>query len=233
MSTIFAIESGSSAAGAAIMRDGELISEVYANTGLTHSQTLMPICDETFKRAGLNPSDIDYFAAAVGPGSFTGLRIGLGTAKGMAFAVGKSCIAVPSLEALAYGAPNRDVVVPVLDARRKRVYCAEFNTTGEVKRVRDDAVEEISDLADLLCGKHVYFIGDAARVCYNTLKDKLDCTSAPEYSAMPHASWVAAAATVRADAGLICTAAELTASYLQLPQAERELLARNAQQQTN
>ena len=233
MSTIFAIESGTAAAGAAIMRDGELISEVYANTGLTHSQTLMPICDEAFKRAGLTPADIDYFAASVGPGSFTGLRIGLGTAKGMAFAVGKSCIAVPSLEALAYGAAGRETVVPVLDARRKRVYCAEFDTFGGIKRLRDDSVEEISALPGLLCGKKVYFIGDAAHICYNTLKAELDCTAAPRYCAMPRASWVAAAAAARAEAGLICSAAELTASYLQLPQAERELLAKNAAKTEN
>lgn len=227
MSVIFAAEAATCAAGAAIVRDGRLLAESYADIGLTHSQTLMELCDEVFTRAGLTPNEVDYFAVSNGPGSFTGLRIALGTIKGMAFASGKPCVAVPTLEAVSFGArPCERVVVPVLDARRGRVYCAAFEIITEPRRLFDDAVMTYAELGAALEGKRVFFIGDAAEICYNELKSALDCSCAPPERAMPRASWTAYAAAERIARGQICSAGELAASYLQPSQAERVLRER-------
>ncbi|MEG2259910.1 MAG: tRNA (adenosine(37)-N6)-threonylcarbamoyltransferase complex dimerization subunit type 1 TsaB, partial [Oscillospiraceae bacterium] len=100
---IFAVDSSSCAGSAAVYKDGTILAESFANVGLTHSETLMVLCDEVFRRSGIGPCDVDYFAVTSGPGSFTGLRIGMGTVKGMAFATRKPCVAVPTPEALACG----------------------------------------------------------------------------------------------------------------------------------
>ncbi len=227
MSVIFAAEAATRAAGAAIVKDGRLLAESYADIGLTHSQTLMELIDEVFKRAGLAPHNVDYFAVSNGPGSFTGLRIALGTIKGMAFAAGKPCVAVPTLEAVSFGArPCERVVAPVLDARRGRVYCAAFEMAAEPRRLLDDAVMTYAELGAALAEKRVFFIGDAAQICYNELKATLDCVCAPPERALPRASWTAFAAAERIERGLVCSAGELAASYLQLSQAERVLKER-------
>ena len=227
MSVIFAAEAATRAAGAAIVRDGRLLAESYADIGLTHSQTLMQLSDEVFTRAGITPRMVDYFAVSNGPGSFTGLRIAIGTIKGMAFAAGKPCVAVPTLEALSLGArPCERVVAPVVDARRGRVYCAAFEMENEPRRLLADAVMTCAELGSALEGKRVFFIGDAAEMCYNELKSLLDCACAPPERALPRASWTAYAAAARIEKGLVCSAGELAASYLQLSQAERVLIER-------
>ncbi|MEG0751281.1 MAG: tRNA (adenosine(37)-N6)-threonylcarbamoyltransferase complex dimerization subunit type 1 TsaB [Oscillospiraceae bacterium] len=224
---IFAIDSATRGASAAIYSDGRILSENFADIGLTHSQTLMELCDEVFRRSSLTPKDIDYFAATCGPGSFTGLRIGLGTVKGMAFAVGKPCIAVPTLEALAFATvPCERIVAPVLDARRGRVYCAQFDAGTKTIRRTQDSVLTYSELGVSLEGKRVLFIGDAAEICYNELCLKLDCEFAPQTRSLPRASFAAAAAAERIERGLVCSAAELALSYIQIPQAERVLKER-------
>ena len=223
MSVIFACESSARAASAAVLRDGALLCEYYADVGLTHSQTLMELCDEAFRRASLDPADADVFAASSGPGSFTGLRIGLGIIKGLAFAALKPCAGVPALEALAYGArPTDRVAVPVLDARRGRVYAARFEMSeGAPRRLSEDGIFELSELADMLAGERVFFIGDAAEICYNKLKNAVDCVCSPPERSLPRASWTALAAARMEAEGRLCTASGLCASYLQPSQAER------------
>ena len=227
---LFACDSSGRAASAAIFCDGKLLCERFLDAGLTHSETLLPLCDEVFKESGLTPMDVDYFAVTTGPGSFTGLRIGVGTVKGMAFAANKQCIAVPTLEAYAYSRPDfNGTIVPVCDARRERVYCAAFDIqNSKVTRAINDCVVPIDELFGLLNGKrNILFIGDAAELCYNTFEK----TGPTDFDkVLINASWVAAAALTRMAHGETVTADELRPNYLQLSQAERELNARQKQE---
>ncbi len=222
--TVFAVDASSVSASATVIADGELRAESFANVGLTHSETLLPICDEAFKRAGVTPADIDYFAVTSGPGSFTGLRIGMGVVKGFAFAVNKPCVAVPTFEALAYGMLGAErTVVTVSDARRSRVYCASFSCEKEVHRINEDAILTLDELGESLSGKKVVFVGDAAEICYNYLAKKLDCAHLCVSQRLLRASSVAAAALVHIDAGDTVSANELKPSYVQLSSAEINL----------
>ncbi len=227
---LFACDSSGRAASAAIYRDGEPVCERFLDAGLTHSETLLPLCDEVFKESGLLPVNMDYFAVTTGPGSFTGLRIGVGTVKGMAFAADKSCVAVPTLEAYGYSHPEfNGTIVPVCDARRGRVYCAAFDTlNGNVKRVIADCAVPVEGLSALLAGKNnILFVGDAARLCYNTFENK---GYADFDETLMNASWVVAAALIKVKQGKVVSADALRPDYLQLSQAERELNARKKQE---
>ena len=124
--TIFGLDSAGKTAGIAILRDSRLIYECYLATGHTHSETLLCLCKNAFDAAGLSPAEIDVFAAAAGPGSFTGLRIGLAAVKGLAFPHDTPCAAVSTLEALAYSAAVEGTLLCALDARRGEVYWAGF-----------------------------------------------------------------------------------------------------------
>ncbi len=224
---IFAVDASSFSGSAAVWRDGDVLAESFCNVGLTHSETLLPLCDEVFSRAGITPADVDVFAVTDGPGSFTGLRIGMGVVKGMAFATGRSCVAVPTLEALAYGlCPNDRTVVTVLDARQKRVYAGAFDCSGDAPQALfTDEVVAIDDLPALLAGKRVLLVGDAARLCYTTMTAQ-DAAVAGQSNLCVRAANVAAAAKARYDHGLTCDCGDLAPRYIQLPQAERERLAR-------
>lgn len=220
---IFATDSATGAASAAVWQDGRILAESYTDVGLTHSQTLMVLCDEVFRRTGMTPDDVNVFAVTDGPGSFTGLRIGMGTIKGMAFAAQKPCVAVSTLEALAWNVPGASrKAVTVCDARRDRVYYAAFDVSQGVKRLCDDGVVEIQALADLHRDDTVVLIGDAAQICYNELHQTIDCMMAGSGNLMPRASSVAAAAAVQVENGKTVTAARLVPRYIQVPQAERE-----------
>ncbi len=220
--TIFAADSSSAACSAAILRDGVVLAESYANVGLTHSETFMVVCDEVFRRAALRPADMDYFSITCGPGSFTGLRIGMGAVKGMAFAVSKPCVAVPTLEALAWGcAGNARDVVATCDARQRRVFAAVYGVAGAVRELSPARVLPVDGLEALCAGKPVLFAGDAARLCYDALKGRMDCAVAPPAQQYVRASNVAAAALARIERGLFCDAAGLAPDYLQPSQAER------------
>ncbi|MEG1016878.1 MAG: tRNA (adenosine(37)-N6)-threonylcarbamoyltransferase complex dimerization subunit type 1 TsaB [Oscillospiraceae bacterium] len=223
--TIFAVDSSSKAGSAALLCDGALLYEAYANEGLTHSETLLSRCDEVFKNTGKTPSDIDYFAVSSGPGSFTGLRIGMSAVKGLAFAANRRCVPVPTMEALACGQCETDrLVVTVCDARRSRVYFAAFSCCGSrPKRMAEDAILTLEELRDFAANqeKKLLLVGDAAEMCYNFIKDKVSCTVAEGESNYVHASQVA-----RLAAAMICerqdvSASELAPDYLLPSQAER------------
>lgn len=226
---LFACDSSGRTASAALVRDGALIAERFVDEGLTHSETLLPLCDDLFQEAGLTPRDVDAFAVTTGPGSFTGLRIGVGLVKGMAFAVGRPCVPVPTLEAYAYSDPDFDgVAVPVCDARRERVYTAGFGTGGgRVTQLAPDAVLPNAALSDLFPPqKNILLVGDAAQLCYTIYKDSFPVHIG---ATALRARWVAAAALTRLAGGQTVSASDLRPDYLQLSQAERERQKRQQQ----
>lgn len=235
---ILAVDSSSKAASAAVWKDGDLLGETFLNTKLTHSQTLLPLVDHLLEMTGVAPGEPDCYAVSVGPGSFTGLRIGIAAAKGMAFAAGKPAAPVSTLEGLAYNLLAHDgIICPVMDARCQQVYTALFACrNGELTRLMPDSALPLSQLADELARQDapVLLVGDGARLCRSYLGETLPQVGvAPAHLLHQRASSVAMAAAVLARKGEFCSAAELGPVYLRLPQAERELLARRAASQTN
>ena len=218
---VFACDSSGRSASAAIIKDSEVIAKELVNEGLTHSEMLMPLCDRVFNKSGLTPSDIDFFAVSCGPGSFTGLRIGIGTIKGMAMASQKQCIAVPTLEALAFSAACTNyTVIPVCDARRNRVFCSSFIWDSGLKRITSDTVLDVRELPSLFGNTGNLFVGDAAEICYNSFRDRYDVSFGDLYVdaenvALVALRYISENKTVSADS--------LNPFYLQLSQAEREL----------
>lgn len=229
---ILAIESSAKAASVAVCRDDFLIAESYQNIGLTHSATLMPMCEALLKNCCMTLSDIDLIAAANGPGSFTGLRIGLAAAKGLAWGEEKPCVGVSTLEIMAWNLCGMEgVVCCAMDARRKQVYTATFRMTEDgPQRLTEDRAISLEELfaendpekaPDIL-------VGDGAQLCYDyALKQGKKLRLAPPNLRFQHAYGVARAAYERAKNGETQTGQELTANYLRLSQAERERLAKN------
>ncbi len=210
------------AVSAALTEDKKLLGEIYLNTELKHSETLMCIIDSLFRNSGRTVDDIDAFAVTSGPGSFTGLRIGIAAVKGLAEAGQKPCIAVSTLKALAYNITAPDVMIcPALDARRGQVYTALFDSDG-MRRVLPDMAVPAEEICSRLSGygKSIMLLGDGAGICYNILKNNdIPSVMAPAHLLFQRASSAAMAA---ADEELI-PARLLTPGYLRLSQAEREL----------
>lgn len=227
---ILAVESSAVSASAAVCDNGRIISENYINAGLTHSQTLMPMIKNCMDTAGVELSDIDLVAVAHGPGSFTGIRIGIAAVKGIAFG-GKECCGVSTLEGMAYNLKGTDcVALCAMDARCSQVYMAMFDCGDEVVRLCEDKAVMISEIPEMIKNlkKDVIILGDGAELCYNYLKTVCDNVRlAPVISRYQRASGVALAAEF--GAGERVTADKLTPVYLRVPQAERELKKRSAQ----
>ncbi|HYA31447.1 MAG TPA: tRNA (adenosine(37)-N6)-threonylcarbamoyltransferase complex dimerization subunit type 1 TsaB [Thermodesulfovibrionales bacterium] len=161
---ILAIETSTLLGGVAIMGEAEgLITEVRLNVRSTHSEKLMTEVDHTLKQSGLQMSDIDVFGVSIGPGSFTGLRIGLSTVKGFSYATGKPIVAVPSLEALAWNFPySAYPVCTMFDARRKEVYAGVFRWNGSsFERMVEERSVRVADLVSTL-HEEVIFAGEGA-----------------------------------------------------------------------
>lgn len=232
---ILAVDTTATAASVAVLRDGKLLSESFTNTGLTHSQTLMPMIDNTVRGANIDIKDIDFFAVNNGPGSFTGVRIGVAAVKGMAQMLGKPCVEISTLESLAYNLiDNNCIAVCVMDARCQQVYTASFDCDGNtVTRLCDDEAIAISDLEERLTNykKTVIFVGDGAMLCYNYYKDRLPCSVISEGRRHQKALSVALAATLKIEKGETVSANELMPSYLRLPQAQRELKKRTKEKE--
>lgn len=226
---ILGIESSAQSASAAVVRDGKLLSEAFLNVGLTHSVTLLPLIRQAVDGAGVAVADIDAVAVTNGPGSFTGVRIGVSTAKGIAQPNNMKCVPVSTLEAIAYPlADNECIAVSVMDARCNQVYCALFDCYGSsfVRMTDDDAIS-LDCLSEKLRGldKKIVLIGDGADISYEYLKDKVNGISkASPQIKYQKASSVAFIAEKMIDNNInIKTAEELVPSYLRLSQAEREL----------
>ncbi len=227
---ILAIESSARMASVAIMQDSRLISELYTNTGIKHSQTLMPMIKTAFELAQLDISSIDLLATAIGPGSFTGIRIGIAAVKGISQATNKPCIGISTLEAMAYNLLGYNCVVcSVMDARCSQVYTALFECQNHsVTRLTDDSAILITELENQLKAKHfglpVVLIGDGSEICYHLFKDEVvNIEIASDNIRFQRASGVAAAA-FNAHYDINNASAEFISSlYLRSPQAERQL----------
>ncbi|MCI8474944.1 MAG: tRNA (adenosine(37)-N6)-threonylcarbamoyltransferase complex dimerization subunit type 1 TsaB [Oscillospiraceae bacterium] len=228
---ILALESSAVACSVCLTEDEELIAQSYENSGMTHSKTLLPMAEELLKNCGVALGDVDVIAAAAGPGSFTGLRIGISAAKGLAWALDKPCAKVSTLEAMAWNlAFFPGEICPVMDARREQVYNARFHSDGEtVARLTPDRAIGLEELAEEL--KNIkepqILVGDGAWLCYNQfMKMGLPVRLTPPNLRYQSAWGVARGGLELARRDMLIPAKELTPDYHRLSQAERERLAR-------
>ena len=223
---MLAFESSAKAASVALAHDGALAAQYFQCTGLTHSRTLLPMAEDLLRSQELKPSDIDVFAVSHGPGSFTGVRIGISTVKGLCWGTQRSAIGVSTLEAMAYngqGAAPCSVICCAMDARRNQVYNALFTFSDgvPVRLCADRAIrlEELARELESMSGR-IILAGDGAELAHKSTEEKYEL--APYQLRFQRGSGVCLAAQGRE----LIDPAALMPSYLRLPQAERERLAR-------
>lgn len=224
---ILAIDTSTTAATCAILDDGNLISEYIIDNKKTHSQKIMPMIKEIFESQDIKIEDIDVFAASVGPGSFTGLRIGIATIKSFGHAFEKPVIGVPTIDALAYNlAGFNGVIVPIIDARRERVYTGIYKWDNDkIVVLREQDVLNIDELLEILedLNEKIIFNGDAIDLYRNKISEKIKSASfAPNYLCMPKGSSVGYLAYLKAKNNEYEDHFTLTPDYLRKSQAERE-----------
>lgn len=224
---ILAFETSAKAASVALTDGEKLLGESYQNTGLTHSQTLMPMAQDLLKSCGYTPAQVEAVAVAAGPGSFTGIRIGVAAAKGFAWGKELPCYGVSTLEAMALNlGVYEGFVVAAMDARRSQVYTATFLAEkGKLTRLCEDRAISLEQLGEELknCEKSVFLVGDGSNLCYNTLKDTVpELVLPPEHRMHQRAAGVALVAEKKISAGVPGDGGSLTPNYLRLSQAERE-----------
>ena len=226
---ILAFESSAKSASVAISEDGNLVSQFFQSSGLTHSRTLLKMCSDMLDSTALRVSDMDIIAVASGPGSFTGIRIGVAAAKGMAFGAGIPICGVSTLEAMSRAAAVRDdvIICPVMDASRNQVYNSKFRIRNAVfERLCEDRPISLEDLIrESETDDIPYFlIGDGAVLCYNAFRESgIDANLAPVYIRYQSA-WGVCLAAEHADP---CSPDDLVPNYLRLSQAERERLGKD------
>ena len=229
---ILAFESSAKAGSCALLRDGSLLAEYYQNGGQTHSRTLMKMAEDMLRNCDLTPADVDAVGVAAGPGSFTGVRIGLSAAKGFAWAGELPCVGVSTLEAMAHSVlPFDGIVCCAMDARRSQIYNALFRSDGQrLTRLCPDRALSIEELtADLeKYGEEAkILVGDGAQLCYNTIGEAVAAVClAPEHLRHQRASGVALCTCAMLQAGENGDGGALVPNYLRLSQAERERLER-------
>lgn len=227
---IFALDCASGAASVALLEGDRLLGETFSDVALTHSQTLLPMAEELFKNTRTELKDMDIFAVSAGPGSFTGVRIGISAVKGLADAVNKPCFAVSALEAAAYPFTGfAGIVCAAMDARCNQVYTALFQN-GE--RILPDSAMAVSELSEILQTHRtpVLFCADGAQKVFDAFKGTLAFprTVAPAQLRSARASSVAYLAAARLKNGEEpVKARDLLPIYLRLPQAQRELNNKN------
>lgn len=225
---ILAIDSSAFPASAAVVNDGKTVAEFYIHTKFTHSQTLMPMIKSVLDMSQTDIKDIGLVAVTKGPGSFTGVRIGVASAKGIAMPLNIPCCGISALEAIAYnfyGDSDDKIICASMDARVGQVYNAMFCVKeGKIVRLCEDRVIKLEDLANELksYSDKIYFAGDGAELCKASYFGP-EGYVVPENLRYQRASSVALAAGVRYSDGDTCSAAELQPLYLQIPQATREL----------
>lgn len=235
---IIALDSSGLVASVAYLEDGKIKGLININYQKTHSQTLLPMLDEMVKTLEIDLNDIDYLACANGPGSFTGLRIGVATIKGLGLSIDKKIVDVSTLEALALNWPGADgIVVPIMDARRSQVYAAGYSFEGNETRpvkVIEEVNCELSVLIEKLnaMGRKVFFTGDGVPVYKDMIKQslKVPYVLPNAANAYQNAANVAVLAEIYAGEGLAKKAADISPVYLRKPQAEREREAMQGQQ---
>ena len=226
---ILAFETTAKAGSVALLENGKLLGENYQNTGLTHSQTLMVMAEDMLKSCGKAVSDVTAVAVAEGPGSFTGVRIGVAAAKGFAWGGELPCYGISTLEAMAETlGVYQGYVCPCMDARRNQVYNALFYVNqGKIQRIQPDRAISLADLGEELKNleEPVFLVGDGSVLCYNTLKEAVPgLVLPPEHRMHQRASGVALLAAKKIAAGEPGDGNALTPNYLRLSQAERERL---------
>ena len=222
---LLTLDASSSTASVCVTRDDALLYESYLHNGRMHAAVLLPMVEDALRCAGLGLEDVDGFACVVGPGSFTGVRIGVCMVKGFAHAVGKPCCAINALEALAMNAAGFDgLVCPILDARRGQVYCAAFDvSSGRPVRALEDAALPLEVfLQKLPEGKRLAFVGDGVPVHGEAIQSAMgDCALLfPPNLYDLRADAACVLASERVDSWV--DGARLSPYYLRAPQAERE-----------
>lgn len=230
---ILAIDSSSMVATVAVVTDGVLTAEYTINHKKTHSQTLLPMIDEIKKTIELDMSTVDAIAISGGPGSYTGLRIGSATAKGMGLALNIPIINVPTMDALAYNLFSTSFIVcPIMDARREQVYTGIYRFDGtKMEIIKPQCIMMIRELVEELdkIEKEVMFLGDGVDAYKNIIEEQMKNKHyyAPAMASRAKASSLASLAQIYYEEGKVESAAEHTPEYLRLSQAERELKEKN------
>ena len=232
---VLAIDSSGLTATVAIVEDDTTIAEFTINYKKTHSQTLLPMIDEMVKMVEADLNTIDAIAVAGGPGSFTGLRIGSATAKGLGLALGKPLIHIPTADAMAYSIYGcEDIICPIMDARRNQVYAAFYMwENGKLIRLTDhmaESIERVIEIAEML-EHEVIFLGDGVPVHRERLEQNPAFLFAPAHCNMQRASAVAALGAIMAEEGLAKPGNAFELIYLRKSQAEREREARLAKEE--
>lgn len=240
---ILAVESSAKAVSAAITENGVLLCEAFTNTRQTHSETLMPMVAHILQITGKTAGEIDLFAAAAGPGSFTGVRIGIACVKGMAFPNKTACCPVSTLEAIAWGgiAFEGKIICAVMDARRAQVYHARFRIAqGKPIRLCPDRAVSVEELYGecVQLAEDFVLLGDGAALCAGIFAKAggfadAVCIFPEERLRLQRASSVALAAADIAEKGMVITADALVPVYLRPSQAERELEERKKELEEN
>ena len=233
MALILAIDTTAKPVSCALAEDDRVVASFYANTGLTHSQTLMPMIENLLNISGKTISDLDALAVNTGPGSFTGVRIGVSAVKGLAFTAGLPCVPVSTLECMAETvavAPD-SVICCVMDARCQQVYGAlfEVDADGTLHRLTEDEALTIEEMGERIASINhpVIIIGDGSELCYGKWCHNLSNVQlAPPSVRFQNAAATALIGVRRYKEGAVISAEELLPMYLRLPQAERELNAR-------
>lgn len=229
---ILGLDSSGLVASVAVVQDGLLLAENTVNYKKTHSQTLLPMLDEIARRIELDLNSIDAIAVAAGPGSFTGLRIGAATAKGLGLALDKPLVAVPTVEALAYNLWGCErLICPLMDARRSQVYTGLYRFREDrLETLEDQMAVSVEELAQMLNARkeRVVFLGDGVPVYLNVLEEKVQVSHsyAPANLNRQRAASVAALGLVYAKQGRLEAAAEHQPVYLRLSQAEQDRAAK-------
>ncbi len=234
---ILGLDSSGIVASVAVVEDDTMIAEYSVNYKKTHSQTLLPMLDEVAKMTELDLNTIDAIAVAGGPGSFTGLRIGSATAKGLGLALEKPLISVPTVEALAFNLYDvQGLICPIMDARRNQVYTGIYRFEDhKLQVVEDQMAVPVGGLLEKLngYGQKVTFLGDGVPVFRETIleKAKFSCSFAPAHVNRQRAAAVAALGLVYYQEGRYETAREHMPDYLRVSQAERERAEREKARQ--
>lgn len=225
---VLALDTSGMTATVSIVDENKTVAEFSINYKKTHSQTIMPMIENIANIIELDMQTIDYIAVASGPGSFTGLRIGAATAKGLAHGINKPIVPVPTLDGLAYNIFGADkIICPIMDARRNQVYSAFYLwNENNLERLSDYLVEPIEDIIDMAedFDGEVIFLGDGVMVHSEILKSKLEgnCLFAPQNCNMQRAASIGALAIEMLKNDVAVNYAEFAPFYLRKSQAERE-----------
>ena len=226
-----AFDTSAKVASVAVLDGEKLLASYSVDNGLTQSELILPMAEDVLKKLSLSYSDVGLLATSVGPGSFTGVRIGVSLVKGLAFGKNIPCVGVSTIEALAENLSGLSgLIIPVMDARRNQVYTATFNSDGEkLTRLTEDRALSLSDLAEELksTDKPIYLVGDGYGVAKAALCGLgVRTENTPKVLINENAASVGLVALRKFESGEAVSDSDISPIYLRLPQAERERLER-------